>query len=129
MKYLVDTHLLLLAATAPHLLPETARRIIIEGTDDLVFSVVSLWELTIKRAKPGRAAALLDPHLLRAGLLASDYEELPVLGSHVLAVGGLAPLHGDPFDRLMLAQAMVEGIVLLTSDAALGRYPGPVQRA
>jgi PIN domain nuclease of toxin-antitoxin system len=127
VRFLVDTHILLWAATAPHLLPAQARGIIEEGADELVFSVVSLWELAIKRAKHGRSASLVDPHLLRAGLLASSYEELPVLGSHALAVSGLAALHHDPFDRLMLAQAMAEGMVLLTSDRVLGRYPGPVR--
>jgi PIN domain nuclease of toxin-antitoxin system len=58
---------------------------------------------------------------------AVDFEELPVLGEHALAAEALPLLHKDPFDRLILAQAVVEGLILLTADRTLARYPGPVR--
>ena len=76
---------------------------------------------------PGREDFQVDPRLLRRGLLDNGYSELPILSEHVIAIGTLPPLHKDPFDRLLAAQARVEGITLLTSDARVAEYPGPVQ--
>jgi PIN domain nuclease of toxin-antitoxin system len=61
-------------------------------------------------------------------MLDNGYEELPVLGFHAVAVDSLPPIHKDPFDRILIAQAMVEGITLLTSDAVIAQYPGPVRK-
>jgi PIN domain nuclease of toxin-antitoxin system len=69
----------------------------------------------------------VDPRLLRRGLTDNGYEELPVLGQHVVAIDGLPPHHRDPFGRILIAQALVEGIALLTVDPMVGRYPGPVR--
>ena len=66
--------------------------------------------------------------LLRRGLLDNGYTELPVTGQHAVGIDALPPLHRDPFDRLLLSQAMSEGFTLVTSDAQLARYPGPVRR-
>jgi PIN domain nuclease of toxin-antitoxin system len=66
---------------------------------------------------------LLDTHLLRRGLLDNGYLELPIGSDHAVAVAGLPPLHKDPFDHLLVAQALTEGITLLT----LAQYPGPVR--
>jgi PIN domain nuclease of toxin-antitoxin system len=90
----------------------------------LLFSAASLWEVTIKH---GRDDFQVDARLLRRGLLDNGYAELPITGSHAPAVGGLPPLHKDPFDRIVVAQAMVEGITLLTSDPLVGQYPAPVR--
>jgi PIN domain nuclease of toxin-antitoxin system len=65
---------------------------------------------------------------LRRGLIDNGYLELPVTGRHAVALAGLPPLHRDPFDRMLVAQALVEGITLLTSDATVARYPGPIRR-
>jgi PIN domain nuclease of toxin-antitoxin system len=62
------------------------------------------------------------------GLLENGYKELPVLGKHAVAVGSLPRIHGDPFDRILIAQSLVEGIILLTSDATVARYPGPIRK-
>ena len=93
----------------------------------LVFSVASLWEIAIKRSLK-RPDFRIDSGVLRRGLLANGYEELTVLGSHAVAVESLPLVHKDPFDRLLVAQATVEGITLLTSDGLLARYPGPIRR-
>jgi len=95
--------------------------------NELFFSVASLWEIVIKCGL-GRADFQVDPRLLRRGLLDNGYNELPILSEHVVTVGVLPPLHKDPFDRLLIAQAMVEGITLLTSDARAAEYPGSVRR-
>lgn len=103
-----------------------ATELIDDPSNSLMFSVVSLWEVAIKFGR-GRSDFLVDPRLLRRGLLDTDYEELPVIGEHALAVSGLPTLHKDPFDRLLVAQAVAEGITLLTADAVVASYPGPIR--
>jgi len=83
--------------------------------------------VTIKRAL-GRDDFEVDPHLLRRGLLDNGYGELPISSEHALAVGALPDLHKDPFDRILIAQATVEGVTLLTSDAVVATYPGPIRK-
>lgn len=126
MILLLDTHLLLWAAGDPQRLSGPARALIEDPAHVLVFSAASLWEVMIKRTL-GRADFQVDPGLLRRGLLDNGYRELPVRGDHVLALAALPMLHRDPFDRLLLAQAQVEGMLLLTRDAALAAYPGPIR--
>jgi PIN domain nuclease of toxin-antitoxin system len=65
---------------------------------------------------------------MRTSALQQGYTELEISGRHVIAVAGLPPIHKDPFDRLLIAQAMVEGITLLTADAMIARYPGPIRK-
>jgi len=127
MKLLVDTHLLLWAARGTKRVPPKAREFVCDTTHDLLFSVVSLWEITIKRSL-GRADFQFDPRLLRSNLLGNGYSELTISSAHVLAVETLPAIHKDPFDRLLLAQAMTEGVTLLTADATVARYPCPVLR-
>ena len=124
MKLLLDTHLLLWAALQQARLSPIARTLIADLSNELLFSSASIWEVTIKR---GRDDFQVDPRLLRRGLLDNGYIELPITGMHALAVGGLPPLHKDPFDRILVAQAMVEAVTLLTSDPLVGQYPAPVR--
>jgi len=126
MKLLLDTHLLLWAAGQPSRLSAAARRLIGDPKNELLFSPASLWEVAIKRAL-GRNDFQADPRLLRRGLLDNGYAELPILSDHVVAIDSLPPLHKDPFDRLLIAQAIVEGITLLTADAMVAQYPGPIR--
>lgn len=125
MKLLLDTHLLLWAAGEPDRLSVRARALMEDQDNALVFSAASLWEITIK-AGLGRADFQVDPHLLRRGLIENGYEELPVTGQHALAVGQLPDVHRDPFDRILVAQATVEGLLLLTHDPLVQAYPGPI---
>jgi PIN domain nuclease of toxin-antitoxin system len=127
VKLLLDTHVVLWVAIAPSRLSPRAKAILDDDENDLVFSVASVWEIMIKRALK-RADFEVDPHGLRGGLLDNGYQELPVLAAHALATGALPPIHKDPFDRLLIAQAVVEGLTLLTADALLTRYDGPVQK-
>ena len=126
MKLLLDTHLLLWAAGAPERLSATARALIDDPANTPIFSVASLWEIAIKRGL-GRPDFEVDPRRLRRGLLDNGYEELPITSAHVVAVDGLPLLHRDPFDRLLISQAITEGLLLLTADARLAAYPGPVR--
>ena len=125
MNLLLDTHILLWAAGVPQRLPAAARAMIEDPGTGLIFSTASLWEVVIKNGL-GRADFSVDPHLLRRGLLENGYTELAVTGVHVLAVDLLPPIHKDPFDRLLVAQARSEGITLLTADEIVGGYPGPI---
>ena len=126
MKLLLDTHLLLWASGHPKRLPSTARKLIENPSNELLFSAASLWEVTIKRGL-GRHDFQVDPRLLRRGLLDNGYGELPILSEHVVAIEALPPIHKDPFDRILVAQATVEGITLLTNDTVLEQYPGPIR--
>jgi PIN domain nuclease of toxin-antitoxin system len=127
VNLLPDTHVLLWAAAGDALLPPRAARMI-EAPDNLPWSsVASLWEAATKRALD-RPDFRVEPAILRAGLRANEYRELAVEGRHVLALSMLPPLHRDPFDRILLAQAVSDGLTLLTADDRLAGYPGPVCR-
>jgi len=126
MKLLLDTHLLLWAAGQPDRLSAAALKFINNRANELLFSAASIWEVAIKRGL-GRADFQADPRLLRRGLLDNGYSELPVLSEHVVAIESLPPIHKDLFDRLLVAQATVEGITLLTADSIVAKYPGPVR--
>lgn len=127
MKLLLDTHILLWAAGLPGKLPRAARKLIEDTENLLLFSPANLWEIAIKRSL-GRDDFLADPRLLHRGLLDNGYEELPIASGHALAAGDLPPLHKDPFDRMLVAQALEEGIVLLTADPLVAQYPGPIRK-
>lgn len=126
MRLLLDTHLLLWAAGPDERLSSPARDLIGDPGNQLLFGAASLWEVAIKSSR-GRNDFRIDARLLRRGLLNNGYHELAITGEHALAVASLPPLHRDPFDRMLVAQSVVEGIVLLTSDPLVARYPAPVQ--
>jgi PIN domain nuclease of toxin-antitoxin system len=127
MKLLLDTHLLLWAAGDAKRLPASARRLISDTDNQLLFSAASLWEIAIKSGL-GRKDFRADARVLRRSLLDNGYSELPILSDHVVATESLLPIHKDPFDRILVAQATVEGVTLLTADPVVARYPGPVQK-
>lgn len=121
MNLLLDTHLLLWAAGQPDRLPARAREMLLDSGNTLSFSSASLWEIVIKRGL-GRDDFRVDPRRLWRMLLANGYREVPVTSEHTLAVGELPNLHRDPFDRLLVAQARVDGLLLLTVDEVVGNY-------
>ncbi len=127
MKLLLDTHLLLWAAGAPDRLPGEARARIEAPGNELFFSAASLWEIAIKGGL-GRGDFQVNARLLRRGLLDNGYSELPISSEHAVAIDSLPPIHKDPFDRILVAQATVEGITLLTADPWVSQYPGPIQK-
>ncbi len=127
MRLLPDTHLLVWLADGSSKLSDAALTLMGDADNDVVFSVASLWEIAIKFAL-GRPEFQFDPRVLRRALLDNGYSELDVTAQHVLATVSLPPIHRDPFDRLLIAQATVEGITLVTADTTIPRYPGPIQR-
>jgi len=126
LKLLLDTHLLLWAAGDPNQLSKQARQLIDSPENELIFSAASIWEVAIKRGL-GRPDFKVDARLLRRGLLDNGYSELPIVSDHVVATESLPPIHKDPFDRVLVAQATVEGITLLTTDSVVSQYPGPIK--
>ena len=127
MRLLLDTHLLLWAAGPSPRLSIEARRLIDDPDNELVVSAASFWEIAIKSGLR-RPNFRLDAPLFRRNLLNNSYQELAVTGEHVVAVVALPLLHRDPFDRILVAQSIVEGITLLTSDPRVAQYPAPVRR-
>ncbi|MCL5284145.1 MAG: type II toxin-antitoxin system VapC family toxin [Nitrospirae bacterium] len=125
MRWLLDTQLLLWTAGVPERLPVSIRPILEDRANILMFSAASLWEVVIKRSL-GRRDFQVDPHVLRRGLLDNGYQELDILGPHILRLDGLPMIHKDPFDRILVAQAIVEGLTLVTTDTTLSQYPGPI---
>jgi PIN domain nuclease of toxin-antitoxin system len=127
MKLLLDTHVLLWAAGEPDRLSHETRALIGDPGNELLFSAASMWEIAIKSGL-GREDFRANARLLRRGLLDNGYEELFIKSEHALAIEALPPIHGDPFDRMLVAQATIEGIELLTADQVVARYPGPIRR-
>jgi PIN domain nuclease of toxin-antitoxin system len=124
---LVDTHLLLWAAGEPAKLSKKARRLLEDPDSQLWFSAASLWEVAIKHGL-GREDFRVEPRRLRRGLIDNGWRELAISSEHAVATLDLPPIHKDPFDRMLVAQAQVEGLALVTSDEFVARYPGDVHK-
>ncbi len=125
MKLLLDTQMLIWIAADPDRVGPRTRDLIDNGDTEPLFSVVSVWEVAIKYAL-NRPDFRINPNLLRRGALDNGYTELLVTSDHAVAVLNLPPIHKDPFDRLLLAQAVTEGVTLITADKLLAKYPGVV---
>ena len=123
MKLLLDTHILIWISL--DMLPRAAEKYILDEFNQLYFSPANIWEIVIKRGI-GRADFNVDPHMLYSALLENGYEELSITSRHVLSIGTMPKLHKDPFDRILLAQSVIEQIPLLTSDVKMAKYPAPV---
>jgi PIN domain nuclease of toxin-antitoxin system len=121
VNLLLDTHIILWAAGQPEKLSESARSLLMESENVLFFSAASIWEIVIKRGL-GREDFKVNPRRLRKMLIAHGYIELPVTSEHAFTVEMLPLLHKDPFDRLLIAQARTEGMLLLTADASVSQY-------
>lgn len=127
MNLLLDTHLLLWAASEPERLSAKARALLLDPANQLMFSAASLWEVTIKNSLD-RPDFKVDSRRLWRMLLVSGYRELPVTSEHTVAVNDLPQLHKDPFDRILVAQARVESLLLLTVDKAVAKYGEGVRK-
>jgi len=121
VNLLLDTHILLWAAGQPERLSEKCRALLLNPSNNLVFSAASLWEISIKFSL-GRSDFNVDPALLRQMLLLHGFRELSVNGEHAIAVSMLPSLHKDPFDRILITQARAEGMLLITSDSLVAAY-------
>lgn len=127
MNLLLDTHLLLWAASEPQRLSAKARALLLDPSNQLVFSSASLWEITIKNGLE-RSDFNVDPRRLWRMLLVNGYREISVTSEHTVAVNDLPPLHKDPFDRILVAQARIEGLTLLTADKMVAKYGDGVKK-
>lgn len=126
MRILLDTHILIWGAVEPERLSDTAVALIEDRGNDLAFSAASLWEIAIKTAR-GRADFRIDAGIVRQGLLDAGYAELAITGAHAAGVASLPPIHKDPFDRMLVAQATVERMTLVTADPVVAKYPCAVR--
>lgn len=126
MSLLLDTDILLWAAFDDPSLSAAARARIETPAEDLWFSAVSLWEIALNRGLDSPSLTV-EPSVLRKGLLANGYKELVLDGRHCLTLMALPDLHSDPFDRMLVAQAATEGVVLLTANPQVAAYPGPIE--
>jgi PIN domain nuclease of toxin-antitoxin system len=127
MTFLLDTQIAIWSLFDDPRLSGEARTILNNRENALQFSVCTIWEIAIKRAlrKPDFQH---DPREIRRFLIRHGCAELAIQSEHVIEVETLPPIHKDPFDRLLIAQAMIEGITLLTADAEIAQYPGPIRR-
>ncbi|MEO6806780.1 MAG: type II toxin-antitoxin system VapC family toxin [Edaphobacter sp.] len=127
MNLLLDSHLLIWSSSSSKRLSLAARSLINNSDNDLFFSAASLWELAIKQGSE-RKGFHVDVLLLRQGLLENGYNEISVTSDHAIATRALPAIHKDPFDRILIAQAIVEDLILLTADSVVARYPGPIKK-
>lgn len=118
---LLDTRLLLWAAFAPEKLSAEASEILQSRETPLAFSLVTLWEVAIQTSL-ARPDFSVDPQRLHRALLAEGFVEVPITAAQIARLATLPWVHRDPFDRLLVAQAMEDKLTLLTSDATLKRY-------
>jgi PIN domain nuclease of toxin-antitoxin system len=126
VRLLLDTHLLLWSAFSAARLPLDAIPLLENPENELNFSAASLWEVAIKSSL-GRTDFKVDARLLRRGLLDNGYREIAISSEHAVAIAALPPIHKDPFDRILVAQSLVENVTLVTSDVMVSRYAGSIQ--
>ncbi len=125
MKLLLDSHVVVWWAVTPGRLRADAHAAIASPDNEVFLSAASVWELGLKIAQ-GKLAL---PGEFAARLLAQGFDELAVRIGHATRAATLPALHGDPFDRLLIAQALEEGLMLVTGDQAIRRYDVPVLEA
>ena len=126
MNLLIDTHLLVWAGYKSGKLSKSAKDLMNDADNQLFFSAISIWEVAIKAAL-GHEDFDVDPAIFRRQLADNGYKEMAFLGSHALMVSSLPPLHRDPFDRALIAQARAEGMILLTADKRVAEYSTGIQ--
>lgn len=129
MRYLVDTHVWLWMLTAHDRIRAGAAEVIEEGTSELLLSAASSWEIAIKYAIGRLPLPEAPDRYVPSRMRASGVESLPISHSHALRVASLPRYHDDPFDRLLVAQAQLEALTIISADPALDRYDVPVLKA
>lgn len=122
LRLLIDSHVFLWLQTEPERLSASARAVLEDPENELYLSVVSGWEIAIKYALGKIALPAEPPVYVPARVERGGFHQLDVTMAHALAVAGLPKHHSDPFDRLLIAQAQVEGMTLATADARFANY-------
>lgn len=125
-RFLVDTQLLLWNVYGSRKLPARVARLFRDGRHQFFYSAASLWEIAIKASR-GREDFTADAAAIRETLEDNGFDELPVTAQHAVALTGLPAIHSDPFDRMLIAQAIVEPLTLITTDERLAAYPGTIE--
>lgn len=129
MRFLLDTHVWLWLQARPDRVADDVRAQLADGSTVLFLSAASSWEIAIKNAL-GRLPLPEPPRTYVPSRMRHDgVDGLPVTHAHALHVASLPPHHGDPFDRLLVAQAQLEGLTVVTADRQLERYDVPLLRA
>ena len=127
-RYLIDSHIFIWAIDAPERLLAAEREILDDSTQDLSVSIATFWELSIKIAKgslrPRSSRTVLGDDFFARQARIAGFTVLPIEAPECEHVRRLPPLHGDPFDRLLIAQALIGGRTIITRDAVFARYPG-----
>jgi PIN domain nuclease of toxin-antitoxin system len=118
VRLLLDTHTLLWAVSDPGALTEQARDVIRDGRNEVLVSAASVWEIAMKRA----LGKLTVPDDLGPVLAAASFSPLPITLEHASRAGSLPPHHRDPFDRMLIAQAQLESLTIVTRDDRFARY-------
>jgi len=126
MRLLLDTHLLLWTVASSRKLSKGARALLEDPENEVFYSAASLWEIAIKSALR-RSDFRIDVSVFHAALPETGLAELPIRGTHAVALTTLPNIHRDPFDRMLLCQARTEPLILLTNDEILAQYPAPVR--
>ncbi len=126
MRLLVDTHVLLWAVAEPQKLPEASRARLEAPENEVLFSAASIWELAIK-LQIRRLVLPVELEAITEAARRMGFVELPISAAHVTGVKRLPSYHRDPFDRLLIAQAIHELALLLTADRILGQYSDLVE--
>ena len=122
MSYLLDTHIFLWWVLNHPNLSRSIRATIADPTHDVYVSAASAWEMTIKSSIGKLTLPSSPEHWIKEQLRLNAFLPLPISIEHALAVASLPPLHKDPFDRIIIAQANVEGLTLITDDAIIPQY-------
>jgi PIN domain nuclease of toxin-antitoxin system len=123
VRLLLDTHIALWAVTDDPHLSKTARALIVEPANEVFISVAAIWEIAIKHAVRRRVSAIpVSAEIALNDFLAAGFQVLDIIPAHVLALEALPALHGDPFDRIMVAQALSTPLRMLTHDTKVVAY-------
>lgn len=128
MRLLADTHILLWMSIDKDRLSRNAVQLLGDEDNEIWFSAISILEMAIKQGL-GKLDLRVPIDVYLASMVDKGFRELRVTGLHAAYVAQLPKLHRDPFDRLLVAQAAVEDMLLLTSDEQIAQYPGPILKA
>lgn len=118
MNYLLDTHILLWWLSNDSKLDKSIKDLIANPTNNIAISVASIWEIVIKKT----VGKLKAPDNLQEVIHASSFDLLDINIDHILCLDGLETIHNDPFDRILIAQSMVENLTIITNDAIIPKY-------
>jgi PIN domain nuclease of toxin-antitoxin system len=125
MIYLVDTHVLIWLAVDSPRMGNLARDLLADPDNQIFFSAISIFEIAVKERLSKRGFEV-EASAIRRMMIENDFAELAVTGTHAAHVATLPLFHRDPFDRLLVAQAMMEGFTLMTADEKIAQYSGPI---